>query len=126
MTSFNTTAPVTSGVAVPVLPFRDNAAVGVTTLGIVMSLLPNPELEEKVETTKSKLADMLREQRDLRDHAELRAEVQRFLRGSAKGRNVKRYANYIARGLRGELGHAWSVPPLTLWSPGRSCSRTAR
>lgn len=117
MTSFNTTAPVTYGVAVPVLPFRDNAAVGVTTLDIIMSLLPNPELEEKVETTKSKLADLLREQRDLRDHSELRAEVQRFLRGSAKGRNVPRYANYIARGLRGELGHAWSVPPLTLWSP---------
>jgi hypothetical protein len=35
--------------AAPVLPFRDNAAVGVTTLDIIMSLLPNPELEEKVE-----------------------------------------------------------------------------
>jgi hypothetical protein len=117
VTAFNTTAPVTYGIPVPVLPFRDNAAVGVTTLDIVVSVLPNPALEETLQDAKSKLAEMIREQRDLRDHADLRTEVQRFLKGSGKGRNVQPYASYIARGLRGELADAWSVPPLTLWSP---------
>jgi DNA-sulfur modification-associated len=114
---FNTTAPVTYGIPVLVMPFRDNAAVGVTTLDIIVSVLPNPTLEETVQAAKSKLAEMMREQRDLRDHAELRNEVQRFLKGSGKGRNAQSYANYLARGQRGELGDAWSAPPLTLWSP---------
>jgi hypothetical protein len=117
VTTFNTTAPVTYGVAVPVLPFRHNAAVGVTTLDIAMTLLPDPALEETLQGARSKLAEMIRGQRDLRDHAELRNEVQRFLRASAKGRNVLPYASYIARGLRGDLKEAWSIPPLTLWSP---------
>jgi hypothetical protein len=117
VTTFNTTAPVTYGIPVPVLPFRDNAAVGVTTLDIIVSVLPNPALEETLQGAKSRLAEMIREQRDLRDHADLRGEVQRFLKGSGKGRNVLPYASYIARGLRGDLGDAWSIPPLTLWSP---------
>jgi hypothetical protein len=117
MTVTNFTAARTAGVPVQVLRFRDKAALGVTTLSVVISVLPDPALEETAMNAKSKLADALREQRALRDHATLRDEVQRFLRGSAKGRNVKPYANYIANGLRGEFGEAWSTPPLTLWSP---------
>jgi len=60
---------------------------------------------------------MLRyQQRAMREHAELRNSVQRLLRGTAKGRNVGPYAAYIAAGILGDLGNAWSTPPLCLCS----------
>jgi hypothetical protein len=118
MSMTNFTGPRASGHAVPLLPFRPGvAAVGVAPLSVIMSVLPDPALEEAAMTARSRLADAYRGQRAVRDHAALRAEVQRFLKGSAKGRNVGSYANYIAAGLRGDHGEAWSIPPLTLWSP---------
>jgi hypothetical protein len=54
----------------------------------------------------------------VRRHAELRGTVQRTLKSSQKGKNVGPYAEYIAAGLKGELGAAWSTPPVTLWHAG--------
>ncbi|WP_245724944.1 DNA sulfur modification protein DndB [Micromonospora citrea] len=76
--------------------------------GTLLTLVPDPVREEN--------ATALRSDRKLREHAELRSEVQRLLKGTAKGRNVKPYAAYIAAGLRGELDKAWSSPPICLWS----------
>ncbi|MDA5281536.1 hypothetical protein [Streptomyces sp. Isolate_45] len=51
------------------------------------------------------------------DYARMRAEVQRLIGTprSPKGQNVVSYADYIAAGLKGEYGNAWSIPPVTLW-----------
>lgn len=102
------TAPFVEGVPVRVMPFRPYAAVGVMTWGTLLTLVPDPAREEN--------ATALRSDRKLREHAELRSEVQRLLKGTAKGKNVRPYASYIAAGLRGELDKAWSAPPICLWS----------
>ncbi|GGT04473.1 hypothetical protein GCM10010271_02920 [Streptomyces kurssanovii] len=52
-----------------------------------------------------------------RRHAELRATVQRTLK-SQKGKNIPAYAEYIAAGILGKHGSAWSTPPITLWHAG--------
>ncbi|MGN9907865.1 DNA sulfur modification protein DndB [Phytohabitans sp. LJ34] len=99
---------VLEGVPIRLMPFRQYAAVGVMTWGTLLTLVPDPVREEN--------ATALRSDRKLREHAELRSEVQRLLKGTAKGKNVKPYAAYIAAGLRGELDKAWSSPPICLWS----------
>jgi hypothetical protein len=99
---------VSEGVPIRLMPFRSYAAVGVMTWGTLLTLVPDPAREEN--------AAALRSDRKLREHAELRSEVQRLLKGTAKGKNVKPYAAYIAAGLRGELDKAWSSPPICLWS----------
>ncbi|MBQ0894504.1 hypothetical protein KBX37_15580 [Micromonospora sp. U56] len=99
---------VSEGVPIQLMPFRPYAAVGVMTWGTLLTLVPDPVREEN--------ATALRSDRKLREHAELRSEVQRLLKGTAKGKNVKPYAAYIAAGLRGELNKAWSSPPICLWS----------
>lgn len=104
---------VPEGIPIRLMPFRDYAAVGVMSWGTLLTLVPDPAREEN--------ASALRSDRKLREHAQLRSEVQRLLKGSAKGKNVKPYAAYIAAGLRGELERAWSSPPICLWS-----SRTLR
>jgi hypothetical protein len=77
----------------------------------LVQLVPSPRAEE--DPRKLKAASGL-----VRRHAELRATVQRTLKSSQKGRNVGPYAEYIAAGLKGELGTAWSTPPVTLWHAG--------
>jgi DNA-sulfur modification-associated len=106
------TMPRIQGTGVPtrVMKFKDKAAVGVTTFEVIGAILPDPNIEENPKA-------MQYQQRAVVAHAELRNEVQRFLKGSAKARNVQRYAEYIASGLRGDYGDAWSTPPLCLWSP---------
>jgi hypothetical protein len=47
----------------------------------------------------------------------MRNEVQRMIKGTRKGRNAEDYAEYIAAGMRGELGNGWSTPPISLWFP---------
>jgi hypothetical protein len=42
-----------------------------------------------------------------------------MLKASQKGRNVASYASYIAAGVHGSHGAAWSTPPITLWLDGR-------
>ncbi|MER7500675.1 DNA sulfur modification protein DndB [Nonomuraea pusilla] len=103
------TTPLYDGVPIKLLQFRDCAAVGVTSWGTFLTLVPDPV---KGENTSARQMD-----RRLSEQAELRNAVQRLLKGTQKGKNVKSYANYIAAGLRGELGRAYSTPPICLWSP---------
>ncbi|WP_344013634.1 DNA sulfur modification protein DndB [Streptomyces thermospinosisporus] len=81
------------------------------SVATLVQLVPSPRAAE--DPRKLKAASGL-----VRRHAELRATVQRTLRSSQKGKNVRPYAEYIAAGLKGELGAAWSTPPVTLWHAG--------
>lgn len=101
--------PQTFGVHLSALAFRPNAAVGVAPWGPLSRLIPDPLIEESA--AGQKVAT-----RHQREHKALRDEVQRVLKGTAKGKNVEKYAHYIAQGLRGERGNKWSTPPLCLWS----------
>jgi hypothetical protein len=102
---------VIEGTRLTVMPFREDAVVGTMSVPTLVQLVPSPRAEE--DPRKLKAASGL-----VRRHAELRATVQRTLKSSQKGRNVGPYAEYIAAGLKGELGAAWSTPPVTLWHAG--------
>ncbi|WP_425245592.1 DNA sulfur modification protein DndB [Streptomyces sp. NEAU-NA10] len=102
---------VIEGTQLTVMPFRDDAVVGTMSVPTLVQLVPSLRAEE--DPRKLKAASGL-----VRRHAELRATVQRTLKSSQKGRNVGPYAEYIAAGLKGELGAAWSTPPITLWHAG--------
>ncbi|WP_225077831.1 DNA sulfur modification protein DndB [Streptomyces sp. CoT10] len=102
---------VVEGTQLTVMPFRDDAVVGTMSVPALVQLVPSPRAEE--DPRKLKAASGL-----VRRHAELRATVQRTLKSSQKGKNVGPYAEYIAAGLKGELGAAWSTPPVTLWHAG--------
>ncbi|WP_327191026.1 DNA sulfur modification protein DndB [Streptomyces xinghaiensis] len=102
---------VVEGTQLTVMPFRDDAVVGTLSVPALVQLVPSPRTEE--DPRKLKTASGL-----VRRHAELRATVQRTLKSSQKGKNVRPYAEYIAAGLKGELGAAWSTPPITLWHAG--------
>jgi hypothetical protein len=82
--------------------------VGAISLKALVALVPNPADEENPR----KMRDA---NRAARKHAELRAEVQRVLRGTAKGRNVSPYADYIVEGQLGKFGRGWSLPSVLLW-----------
>ncbi|MEV8087219.1 DNA sulfur modification protein DndB [Streptomyces nigra] len=102
---------VVEGTQLTVMPFRDDAVVGTMGVAALVQLVPSPRAEE--DPRRLKAASGL-----VRRHAELRATVQRTLKSSQKGKNVGPYAEYIAAGLKGELGAAWSTPPVTLWHAG--------
>ncbi|MGP3732124.1 DNA sulfur modification protein DndB [Streptomyces sp. GDS52] len=102
---------VVEGTQLTVMPFRDDAVVGTMSVPALVQLVPSPRAEE--DPRRLKAASGL-----VRRHAELRATVQRTLKSSQKGKNVTPYAEYIAAGLKGELGAAWSTPPVTLWHAG--------
>ncbi|MFF7837468.1 DNA sulfur modification protein DndB [Streptomyces ossamyceticus] len=99
------------GTQLTVMPFREDAVIGTMSVPALVQLVPSPRAEE--DARKLKAASGL-----VRRHAELRATVQRTLKSSQKGKNVGPYAEYIADGLKGELGSAWSTPPVTLWHAG--------
>ncbi|MGW4765267.1 DNA sulfur modification protein DndB [Streptomyces pseudogriseolus] len=99
------------GTQLTVMPFRADAVVGTMSVPMLVQLVPSPRAEE--DPRRLKAASGL-----VRRHAELRATVQRTLKSSQKGKNVGPYAEYIAAGLKGELGQAWSRPPVTLWHAG--------
>lgn len=103
-----TTQIAEEGIPIHLMPFRDYAAVGVMSIGTLLAITEDPNREENRKALASG-------GRALRDHAEIRGQVQRLLRGTAKGRNVPEYADYIAQGLSGKLGRAWSTPPVCLW-----------
>ncbi|MFE8010533.1 hypothetical protein [Streptomyces sp. NPDC057418] len=71
----------------------------------------NPRREEDTKTLKAASGAVRR-------HAELRSLVQRALKSTQKGKNVGSYAEYIADGVKGELGAGWSTPPITFWHAG--------
>lgn len=99
------------GIPLTVTPFRANAAVGTIGLPTLMQLVPSPKLEEDRRAMRYSPGATRR-------HAEIRALVQRALRATQKGRNVAGYARYIAAGINGDHGSAWSTPPITLWLAG--------
>ncbi|MFC9887308.1 DNA sulfur modification protein DndB [Streptomyces pilosus] len=98
------------GIPLTVMPFREDAVIGTMSLATLVRLVPSPRQEEDPRALKTASG------RDRR-HAELRATVQRTLK-SQKGRNIPDYAEYIAAGILGKHGSAWSTPPITLWHAG--------
>ncbi|MEU5482819.1 DNA sulfur modification protein DndB [Streptomyces mirabilis] len=98
------------GIQLTVTPFRTDAVIGTMGLATLLQLVPDPKKEENRRALKYASGPV-------RQHAALRALVQRTLT-TQKGRNVLSYAAYIAAGLLGEHGAAWSLPPVTLWLDG--------
>ncbi|MFE0458149.1 DNA sulfur modification protein DndB [Kitasatospora sp. NPDC058965] len=99
------------GIQLTVTPFRPDAVIGTMALPTLLQLVPSPKAEEDTRALKYASGT-------LRRHAEVRALVQRMLKASQKGRNVVSYASYIASGINGDHGCAWSTPPITLWLDG--------
>lgn len=99
------------GIQLTVTPFRTDAVVGTMGLPTLLQLVPDPKKEEDKRAQKYASSAA-------RQHAALRALVQRTLT-TQKGRNVTTYAAYIAAGISGKNGAAWSLPPVTLWLDGR-------
>ncbi|GAA1899514.1 hypothetical protein GCM10009716_06670 [Streptomyces sodiiphilus] len=98
------------GIPLTVMPFREDAVIGTMSLATLVRLVPSPRREEDPRALKAASGHDRR-------HAELRATVQRTLK-SQKGKNIPAYAEYIAAGVLGKHGSAWSTPPVTLWHAG--------
>ncbi|MFH9684852.1 DNA sulfur modification protein DndB [Streptomyces sp. NPDC017413] len=102
---------VIEGTQLTVMPFRADAVIGTMSVPTLVQLVPSPRREEDVKTLKAASGAVRR-------HAELRSLVQRALKSTQKGKNVGSYAEYIADGVKGELGAGWSTPPITFWHAG--------
>ncbi|WP_426367184.1 DNA sulfur modification protein DndB [Streptomyces sp. E-08] len=102
---------VVEGTQLTVMPFRTDAVIGTMSVPALVQLVPSPRTEEDARRLKASSGLVRR-------HAELRSTVQRTLKSSQKGKNVGPYAEYIADGLKGDLGAGWSTPPITLWHAG--------
>jgi hypothetical protein len=100
------------GIQLTVTAFRPDAVIGTIGLPTLLQLVPSPKTEEDKRALKYASGSVRR-------HAEVRALVQRMLKSTQKGRNVSAYASYIAGGVSGGHGAAWSTPPITLWLDGR-------
>ncbi|MEU0741354.1 RNase H family protein [Streptomyces sp. NPDC006134] len=98
------------GIPLTVMPVREDAVIGTMSLATLVRLVPSPRQEEDPRALKTASGHDRR-------RAELRATVQRTLK-SQKGRNIPDYAEYIAAGILGKHGSAWSTPPITLWHAG--------
>ncbi|MFK4864221.1 DNA sulfur modification protein DndB [Streptomyces sp. CSMPJR101] len=101
---------IPEGIPLTVMPFREDAVIGTMSLATLVRLVPSPRQEEDPRVLKAASGHDRR-------RAELRATVQRTLK-SQKGKNIPDYAEYIAAGILGKHGSAWSTPPITLWHPG--------
>lgn len=110
----NMTMPTSAveGIQLTVTPFRPDAVIGTMGLPTLLQLVPSPKTEEDARALKYASGV-------LRRHAEVRGMVQRMLKATQKGRNVTSYASYIASGVNGDHGSAWSIPPITLWLDGQ-------
>jgi hypothetical protein len=108
------TMPTTTveGIQLTVTPFRPDAVIGTMGLPTLLQLVPSPKAEEDKRALRYASGA-------LRRHAEVRGMVQRMLKATQKGRNVTSYASYIATGVSGGHGAAWSTPPITLWLDGQ-------
>lgn len=102
---------VIEGTQLTVMPFRTDAVIGTMSVAALVQLVPSPRREEDTKTLKAASGAVRR-------HAELRALVQRALKSTQKGKNVGSYAEYMADGVKGELGSGWSTPPVTFWHAG--------
>ncbi|MGA5517917.1 DNA sulfur modification protein DndB [Streptomyces pseudogriseolus] len=98
------------GIPLTVMTFREDAVIGTMSLAALVRLVPSPRQEEDPRALKTASGHDRR-------RAELRATVQRTLK-SQKGKNIPDYADYIAAGVLGKHGSAWSTPPITLWHAG--------
>ncbi|GAB3109951.1 hypothetical protein GCM10027160_09580 [Streptomyces calidiresistens] len=103
---------VIEGTRLTVMPFRPDAVIGTMGLPTLLQLVPSPRTEEDPRALKYAPGAVRR-------HAEVRGLVQRMLKATQKGRNVTSYASYIASGVNGDHGPAWSTPPITLWLDGQ-------
>ncbi|MEW2248315.1 DNA sulfur modification protein DndB [Streptomyces sp. NPDC006975] len=101
---------IPEGIPLTVMPFREDAVIGTMSLATLVRLVPSPRQEEDPRALKAASGHDRR-------RAELRATVQRTLK-SQKGKNIPEYAEYIAAGILGKHGSAWSTPPITLWHAG--------
>ncbi|WP_129840387.1 DNA sulfur modification protein DndB [Streptomyces sp. RFCAC02] len=99
------------GIQLTVTPFRPDAVIATMGLPTLLQLVPSPKAEEDKRALKYASGTVRR-------HAEVRGLVQRMLKATQKGRNVTSYASYIATGISGGHGAAWSTPPITLWLDG--------
>jgi hypothetical protein len=99
---------VIEGTQITVMPFREDAVIGTVSLAALLQIVPSPRREEDQKSLKTASGQ-------LRQHAEIRAQVQRTLKTTGKGKNATSYAEYIAAGLNGAWGDAWSLPPITFW-----------
>lgn len=102
---------VVEGTRITVMPFRENAVIGTVSLPALLQIVPSPRREEDQKALKTASGQV-------RQHAEIRAQVQRTLKATGKGKNATSYAEYIAAGINGEWGDAWSLPPITFWHAG--------
>jgi hypothetical protein len=96
------------GIQLTVSAFRSDAVIGTVSLPTLLQLVPSPKLEEDKQAMKYSPGATRR-------HAEVRSLVQRMLKSTQKGKNVGKYAKYIAAGISGDYGSGWSTPPVTLW-----------
>ncbi|WP_338702295.1 DNA sulfur modification protein DndB [Streptomyces sp. Q6] len=108
--SFAFPSATAEGIQLTVIPVRNDAVIGAMSLLTLLQLVPDPKKEESKQALKYASGAARR-------HAELRALVQRTLT-TQKGKNVTTYAAYIASGISGKNGAAWSLPPVTLWLDG--------
>ncbi|MGW7314596.1 DNA sulfur modification protein DndB [Streptomyces sp. NPDC054854] len=103
--------PITNGLPIDLMVIRDTLVIGRLDIENLTNLVNDPMEVEEVAARDVKAG------REPDDYARMRAEVQRLIGTprSPKGQNVVSYADYIAAGLKGEYGNAWSIPPVTLW-----------
>ncbi|MFK4693546.1 DNA sulfur modification protein DndB [Streptomyces pristinaespiralis] len=101
---------IPEGIPLTVMPVREDAVIGTMSVATLVRLVPSPRQEEDPRALKAASGHDRR-------RAELRATVQRTLK-SQKGKNIPDYAEYIAAGILGKHGSAWSTPPITLWHAG--------
>ncbi|MFD7032442.1 DNA sulfur modification protein DndB [Streptomyces sp. NPDC059917] len=103
--------PIRTGLPVTVMEVRPKLAIGVLDWESALAIVHDPQL---VELSASGRVDL-----GLGEYGQLRSQVQRLIggAGTSKAKNITSYAEYIARGIRGDLGDGWSVPPLTWWCP---------
>ncbi|MEY2243055.1 DNA sulfur modification protein DndB [Streptomyces sp. BF23-18] len=105
--------PITTGFPLKLTVVRETLAIGTLDIENLLYMVNDPM---KVEQDAAKDAKAGHEPDE---YAKLRAMVQRMIgtAASPKAKNIGSYADYIAAGLRGDLEHSWSVPPITLWCP---------
>jgi hypothetical protein len=101
---------VDRGQPVRVMPIHPNVSLAVMPWGRLSKIVPDPRRAEDPKALQyASAAD--------REQAEIRNEVQRMIHRTKKAQNANDYARYIADGLRGLLGTAWTTPPFALWVP---------
>ncbi|WP_320067581.1 DNA sulfur modification protein DndB [Micromonospora sp. RTGN7] len=105
--------PITTGFPIIVMQVRDHVAIGIVDIENLLHMVNDPAKVEQEAARDTKA------RQEVDGYARMRAEVQRVIgtAASPKSKNITSYADYIAEGLTGALDDAWSIPPVTLWSP---------